>query len=241
MFEVFINSNDAKIWTVTQGQGLPVMLCNGGPGCCDYLSPVAEMIEDLAQVIRFEQRGCGRSDPTPPYDVETCVTDLENIRKYYRIDRWIIGGHSWGPNLALAYTLAYPAHVLGLLCIAGGKVHNDREWHQEYERRQKEEGEILPAFEYPANEIVNEQVNRSWKKYIQEPGLLKVISQLEIPAIFVYGEKDIRPSWPVEQLAQLIPRGRFELIKGAAHCIWLTHSNELQLLLRDFLQSIAEN
>ena len=30
--------------------------------------------------IRFEQRGCGRSEAAPPYDVETCLTDLENIR-----------------------------------------------------------------------------------------------------------------------------------------------------------------
>lgn len=82
MSEVFANSNEAKIWTITHGQGLPVILCNGGPGCCDYLGPVAEMIHDIVQVIRFEQRGCGQSDPIPPYNVETCVADLENIRKY---------------------------------------------------------------------------------------------------------------------------------------------------------------
>jgi proline iminopeptidase len=63
------------------------MLCNGGAGCCDYLGPVAQMLEDMAKVVRFEQRGCGRSGPTLPYDIETCLADLENIRNYYSVDQ----------------------------------------------------------------------------------------------------------------------------------------------------------
>jgi proline iminopeptidase len=50
-------------------------------------------------VIRFEGRGCGRSGPLPPYTVETCLTDLEAIRQHYRIERWIVAGHSAGADL----------------------------------------------------------------------------------------------------------------------------------------------
>jgi putative ABC transport system ATP-binding protein len=28
------------------------VLCNGGPGCCDYLAPVAAILDNIAQVIR---------------------------------------------------------------------------------------------------------------------------------------------------------------------------------------------
>ncbi len=96
--ESFVASNGASIWTIQTGQGFPVMLCNGGAGCCDYLEPVAKMLDDMTKVFRFEQRGCGRSDPAGPYDIETCVADLEAIRNYYNVDRWIIGGHSWGAD-----------------------------------------------------------------------------------------------------------------------------------------------
>ncbi len=105
------------------------MLCNGGPGCCDYLEPVAEMLDDMAKVVRFEQRGCGRTDFAASYDIETCVADLETIRNYSNVERWIIGGHSWGADLALLYTLEHSSRVAGLICIAGGRVHDDREWH----------------------------------------------------------------------------------------------------------------
>ena len=69
MPESFVVSDGASIWTIRSGEGPPVMLCNGGAGCCDYLAPVAGMLDDMAQVIRFEQRGCGRSQHAPPYTI----------------------------------------------------------------------------------------------------------------------------------------------------------------------------
>jgi proline iminopeptidase len=234
--EHFVVSQGVRIWTIRTGKGYPIVLCNGGAGCCDYLAPVANMLDDIAQVSRFEQRGCGRSEPVPPYDIETCLVDLENIRRHFEIDRWIIGGHSWGADLALIYALEEPAHVAGLICLSGGRIQNDREWHAEYERRKGEER--LPHFAYPPNPEVNREINLSWKHYIQKPGLLKAISQLTVPALFVYGEKDIRPSWPVEQVVNLLPNARFELIKGAEHVIWFSHDKELKSLLRRFVDGV---
>ncbi|HZM99201.1 MAG TPA: alpha/beta hydrolase [Pyrinomonadaceae bacterium] len=237
--ENFVNSDETRIWTRQTGQGVPVLLCNGGPGCCDYLEPVAQMLEDVAKVVRFEQRGCGRSDPAPSYDIETCLADLETIRNYYDVDRWIIGGHSWGADLALIYALEHSSRVSGLICIAGGRMHDDREWHAEYTRRKAEEGEYLPEFLYPTNREVNKQVNASWKRYIKKPDLLSTISKLRVPALFVYGDRDIRPSWPTEQIANLMPNARFEMIRGAEHFIWSTHESELRSLLRQFVGQLA--
>ena len=58
-----IKKDGVKIWTTSNGLGFPFILCNGGTrGAMDYLEPVSKMIEDLCSVIRFEPRGCGRSD-----------------------------------------------------------------------------------------------------------------------------------------------------------------------------------
>jgi proline iminopeptidase len=46
--EKFVVSNGISIWTIQTGEGFPVMLCNGGAGCCDYLEPVAKMLDDGA-------------------------------------------------------------------------------------------------------------------------------------------------------------------------------------------------
>ena len=44
--ERMIETNGVKLWTARQGFGVPVALLHGGPGACDYLAPIAEMIED---------------------------------------------------------------------------------------------------------------------------------------------------------------------------------------------------
>jgi proline iminopeptidase len=59
--------------------------------------------------------------------VEACLADLEAIREDYGIERWIVAGHSSGADLAFAYALHYPERVYGFICIAGGRIHNDRE------------------------------------------------------------------------------------------------------------------
>ena len=106
--ERLIKNGSAEIWTTTNGSGIPFILCNGGPGCDDYLEPVSDMVEDMCQVIRFEPRGCGRSTYDGNYDLDTTIEDIEFIRREYQCDRMIIGGHSAGPGIALAYTIRYP-------------------------------------------------------------------------------------------------------------------------------------
>ena len=73
--EHYITNDGAKIWTEISDTSSTkyVILCNGGPGCCDYLLPISQMIEDDFTVIRFEQRGCGRSDKDGKYDIKNRV------------------------------------------------------------------------------------------------------------------------------------------------------------------------
>lgn len=57
----------------------------------------------------------------------------------------------------------------------------------------------------------------------------------------ISAENDIRPSWPAQQLANLIPKGEFYQVTGAAHCIWLTHYDELKELLRRSIAKIIKD
>lgn len=234
MSEQLITLDDVILWTVSQGDGVPVMLCNGGPGCCDYLGPVAAMIDDLVRVYRWEQRGCGRSNPTPPYDHATCQTDLDALRERFGYKKWIIAGHSWGADLALAYALRYPERVSALIYLSGTGIHE--EWKPEYKRNLLERGERLPDFAYPFNQEVNREGNRSRRAFLGSPELKERIQALDIPALIIQGGQDIRPFWPAQQVAELLPDARFCVISEAEHYLWLTHPQELRDLLRGFLQ-----
>ena len=128
--EEILQINDVRLWTAIQGEGIPMVLCHGGPGGYDYLAPVADMTSDLCRVVRYDQRGSGRSQPVGPYDVSTFVNDLEGLRKHFNFERWIVAGHSWGAGLALAYAVRFPARTIAVLHIAGTGI--DPRWHDEY-------------------------------------------------------------------------------------------------------------
>lgn len=236
--EQFVESGDAQIWTCASGVGIPFLMFNGGPGCSDYLGPVASLIEDVCQVVRFEPRGCGRSDWDGNYTVDTVIRDAEAVRQFYQFGACILGGHSFGPDLALAYALRYPTNVLGLIGIAGGRIVNDRTWHATYKRNLLRIGEDLGDAIFTADPNVNPACNSSWREYIKHPSLLKEISTLDIPATFIYGTEDIRPDWPTRQLATLLPHGLFVEIEGAAHSIWLSHEFELREELSNAIERI---
>jgi proline iminopeptidase len=130
--EAFVDANGATLWTATRGAGGPVLLLHGGPGICDYLEPVADMLGDVATVHRYEQRGCGRSPEVEPIDIETLVADIEALRVAWAHERWALVGHSWGATLALLYAIAHPRRVTKLAYVSGVGV--TEAWKPEYRR-----------------------------------------------------------------------------------------------------------
>lgn len=110
---------------------MPVVVCHGGPGSYDYLGPVAELLHDLAEVHRFDQRGGGRSTAVATPSLGQLIEDLEALRRHWGHERWVVGGHSWGAHLALLYALAHPERTIGLVFLSGTGVR----WGWATERR----------------------------------------------------------------------------------------------------------
>ena len=135
--EAFIDVGaGAALWTATRGAGAPVLLLHGGPGICDYLAPVADMLDDVATVPRYEQRGYGRSPEVEPIDIETLVADIESLRVALGHERWAVVGHSWGATLGLLYALAHPQRATRLAYVSG--VGITEEWKPEFRRNRNE-------------------------------------------------------------------------------------------------------
>lgn len=236
--ERIVTSNGAKLWTISSGSGTPVLIFNGGPGCDDYLGDVAHLIDDRCQVVRFEPRGCGRSDWDGNYGLQTLIEDAENIRQAYQFNDIILLGHSAGPNAALAYAMQYPAHTYGVIGIAGGKFVDDRSWSKTYHERLDSIGEDLGGKIFRADPQVNTQGNADWKVYCKTATVFRDLADMQTPCVFINAENDIRPNWPTQQLAALIPNAKYVEIQGAAHSIWLTHAPQLQTELQSALHYI---
>lgn len=138
----------ASLWTASLGAGVPLVLAHGGPGLSNNLLPVAEMVDDIARVHLYDQRGCGRSSAEGPLDVATFVADLDALRAHWGHERWLVGGHSWGAVLALFYAFAYPDRALGVIYLAGTAIRwgfQDGVRHERMSRLSEAERQELGA------------------------------------------------------------------------------------------------
>jgi proline iminopeptidase len=86
--------------------GVPVLFVHGGPGgACDassrrFYDPA------LCRIITFDQRGCGRSTPhgeLAENSTQDLIADIESLREYLKIEKWVLFGGSWGATLSLLY------------------------------------------------------------------------------------------------------------------------------------------
>lgn len=98
--------------------GVPVVFVHGGPGA--GCAPAYRRFFDPRhwRVVLFDQRGCGRSQPTASLVGNTTsalVADMERLRERLGIERWVLFGGSWGSTLALAYGQAHPERTLAFV------------------------------------------------------------------------------------------------------------------------------
>jgi len=100
-------------------QGKPAVFLHGGPG--SGCSPVHRQLFDPSRynVLLFDQRGCGRSQPHASLENNTTwhlVEDIERLRKEVMgVDQWLVFGGSWGSTLALAYGQTHAARVSAMI------------------------------------------------------------------------------------------------------------------------------
>ncbi len=111
---------------------IPVLVVHGGPGAGSQ--PVQRRFFDPARyrIILFDQRGAGHSTPHGELagnDTAALIRDMEHIRRFLGIERWVLFGGSWGGTLSLAYAEAFPERVSALV-LRGVFLcrRKDRQW-----------------------------------------------------------------------------------------------------------------
>src|SRR5690606_16288148 len=98
--------------------GIPVLFVHGGTvaGCGNYDRRFFD--PEVYRIVLFDQRGAGRSTPHAELQANTTprlVDDIETIRQFLGIEKWVLFGGSWGSTLSLVYAQTYPERLLGLI------------------------------------------------------------------------------------------------------------------------------
>ena len=114
------NGKKVELYVECSGnaKGIPVIYLHGGPG--DHITPRHRRWYDpkAYHIILWDQRGAGQSKPSNHTERNTTkllISDMEKIRAYVGVEKWVVAGGSWGSSLAMMYAQAHPQRVRAMI------------------------------------------------------------------------------------------------------------------------------
>ena len=114
-----------------------VVALHGGPTDHAHMLPMVASLTKIAQVVVYDHRGCGRSEPGDPalWRMDQWADDVRGLCDALGIERPIVLGHSFGGLVAQAYAIRHPGHAARLV-FAGTGPRFDAKLSAEGFRRQ---------------------------------------------------------------------------------------------------------
>ena len=106
--------NGTDLYFNVRGKGEYLLVLHGGPGLNhSYFIPHLNELEKKFTLIYFDQRACGKSaiPSTDSISIKFLVSDIEAIRKKFKIEKINILAHSWGALLAVHYALGHSDNI----------------------------------------------------------------------------------------------------------------------------------
>ena len=94
---------------VREGQGIPLVMCNGIGSTLEVLDPLVEHLGPARTVVRFDVPGAGESPlPTRPYTFPSLARAVGRMLDQLGYERVDVLGYSWGGALAQQFALHNP-------------------------------------------------------------------------------------------------------------------------------------
>jgi pimeloyl-ACP methyl ester carboxylesterase len=114
----YLTRDGVRIFYEDEGTGIPIFLSHGfGASTRMWDGQVAEF-SDRYRFIRWDMRGHGQSDsPDDPalYSQEHTLGDILGVLDYLEIDKAVIGGHSLGGYMTLAFNARHAGRTKALI------------------------------------------------------------------------------------------------------------------------------
>ena len=245
------------LWYDATGEGPPLVLLHEGVVDSRIWEPVVPLLTERHRVIRYDQRGFGRSPmPDGPYSL---VDDLISVLDAAGVDRAALVGASRGGGIALTAAVERPERVASLILLGSGLpgVSPGVEWTPEQIARwEQAEGDDdwaamaeldIEAWapmgadpELRAIFVENAVGSNSEHATTDEP-VADRVGAIAVPTLVVTGRRDVRGINEIgDRLARDIPGAETAVIEEADHMIpWRTPEELSHLMLAFLLRSSA--
>ncbi|WP_326557948.1 alpha/beta fold hydrolase [Micromonospora sp. NBC_01796] len=112
-----INGNELEV-EVFGADDAPVLIAHhGAPGLGSRSEPRATFspFADTFRVIVFDARGSGVSEGNGPFSHEQWVADVDGLREWAGVERFVMAGGSYGGFISMEYAIRHPERVRALV------------------------------------------------------------------------------------------------------------------------------
>jgi len=256
----FADANGQTIYYEVTGEtGPAVIFSHGFLMDHEMFAPQVEALSDEFRCISWDERGFGETTFTAPFDYWDSARDALALLTELGIDAAFFVGMSQGGFLSLRAALLEPARVLGLGLIDTQAGVEDAAAVPAYTAMTDQWATDGPSDELTAAvaSIImspgyddspwiakwkawpKERIREPFKTLVHRDDLAERVQEIDVPAIVFHGEADTAIEMSkAETLCRLLPRcDRLVRIPGAGHASNLSHPDQVNGPLREFLQA----
>ena len=249
----YLTRDGVRIFYEDEGTGIPIFLSHGfGASTRMWDGQVAEF-SDRYRFIRWDMRGHGQSDsPNDPalYSQAHTLGDILGVLDYLEIDKAVIGGHSLGGYMTLAFNARHADRTKALIlqgCGPGYRSDTARAtWNIRAENRalSLEEGG-LDALGGGAEVNVIEQKSALGLANAARGILSQVdaaaidsLPGIDVPVLILIGDGDEHYLQGSAYMASRIPGAINVTVPNAGHGVNVDQPNIVNKVFGEFLAGI---
>ena len=123
-----IKVNDISMHVEIVGEGKPIVLLHGVGLDHTIWLEMAQLYQDQARFVLLDLRGEGQSETgNANHTLEQMAEDVLGVLNQLGLDQVLLGGHSMGGYIALAFAEKHPERLAGLALIASNAGSDSEE------------------------------------------------------------------------------------------------------------------
>jgi 3-oxoadipate enol-lactonase len=260
-----VRVNGIDLFYDIKGEGEPLLLIAGFLSDHTYWSLLMPSLINHYQVIRFDNRGMGRSTaPDDPCSIQQMASDAAALLDHIGIEKAHVAGHSMGGQIAQELALAYPEKAQSLILVSswakGDALFNSviATWgdlaHTVDPRLYLQV--ILPwvfsdtFYSTPGmiEMVVNLNLNNPFppspqRIYHQSQAIMAAdtkdrLKNIHCPTLVLIGNQDIlTPLKYAEELAQGIPKAELMILDAGGHALLVESPESVASAILQFLST----
>ena len=250
----YLDRDNARLYYEDSGgDGMPVLLTHGfGAATGSWAGQVAAF-KDRYRIIAWDMRGHGATDCAEDlvnFSQELIERDMAALLDHLGIEKAVIGGHSLGGFMSLAFHVRYPDRVTALIlqgCGPGYRSDKSRAvWNQHNEVRARtleEQGlgalnggsEVPISVQRPAPELA--MAARGILSQI-DARVIDSLTSIAVPTLVIIGDGDSDFLEGSNYMAGRIPGAINVVVPGGGHGINVDQPEAVNRALGAFLATL---